>query len=262
MKMSEHNLSPVRFPIREARSRASFTLVEMLVVVTIIGILAALITGAAIAAMRHARVAAIVLDIGQLDMACKNFKERFGEYPPDGIDPAATTRFLRKAFPRYTGGCAAFDPTTALNFWLAGPSGNGFSANPANPFDGSASRIGPFFDFDQSRLNANKYWPTGAAGDKTAGAIIYFRAENGNYTRDGTPTGTNKSFASGGTVYPAKDAGGGWINPASFQIFSSGMDVKYGNFSDSWKFPVGPYKDEDFDDITNFSGGTLENAMP
>lgn len=94
--------------------RHGFTLVEMLAVVVIIAILASLITAAAIAARRKAKIAVINMEINQLDMAVKAYKEKFGDYPPDfwGVNHtnatiqanarAAILRHLRKAFPRYT----------------------------------------------------------------------------------------------------------------------------------------------------------------
>jgi hypothetical protein len=181
-------------------------------------------------------------------------------------------------------------PQTALMFWLGGiidPATNtpsGFAADPTNPFQtpaNCASRIKPFFDFDLTRASRKLsggltlcYWPQGAVGNtaSTAGAIAYFRAENSYYTMDGTPSGTIKTVAdaSGATVYPAGDTRLGfpatataWINPQSFQIFSSGLDVAYGTLSAGLQFPAGGnYTPHTFDDITNFSGGTLESAMP
>jgi len=64
-----------------------------------------------------------------------------------------------------------------------------------------------------------------------------------------------------------------WVNPRSFQIFSSGLDVTYsspitippGGLDCCLAFPTGENYDpagQTYDDITNFSDGTLENAMP
>ncbi len=138
-----------------AEKSGGFTLVEMLVVVTIIGILASLITAAAVAARRRAKIAAIVTDISQLDMALKAYKARFGEYPPDfattgpgtssAIMQATVLRHLAKVFPRYTPGVlgggsgwtgfvndvkngwgidpskfSGFGPAAAITFWLGG----------------------------------------------------------------------------------------------------------------------------------------------
>ena len=64
-------------------SRKAFTLVELLVVITIIGILTGLVTAAAVAARRRAKIATVVMEVKQLESACQAYKEKFGEYPPD-----------------------------------------------------------------------------------------------------------------------------------------------------------------------------------
>lgn len=84
------------------------------------------------------------------------------------------------------------------------------------------------------------------------------------------------------TVYPAFDTRTSnivapthvvnWVNSQGVQIFSAGLDTTFGNITPptsnpidtGLQFPTGenyvqPYT---YDDITNFSGGTLENAIP
>ncbi len=138
--------------------RGGFTLVEILVVITIIGILAGLIIPAVVAARNSARRALIVTEIGQLDMALKEYKNQHGDYPPDFYgtnlpdgDPriisvrtparAAVLRHLRKRFPRLVIPSGTVDeqwalladelllyniridmltPGNALVFWLGG----------------------------------------------------------------------------------------------------------------------------------------------
>lgn len=334
------------------RARNAFTLVEMLVVITIIGILAGLITAAAVNAMRAAKRAVVSTELSQLDMALKEYKAKFGEFPPDfaGVNDTNATiqtasrnavlRHLAKAFPRYVPGISTastgddhtwdgfrqdvsnpttgwnldvnnLTPAAALTFWLGGrpewlqdAGGDmlladnstkvsatkpvtafaGFSANAANPFDNSASRTQPFYEFNlmclkYARTDGIATWPTSAC-DQGTSPLVYFRATNGAYVADGMPT-TIKAY---GRVYPAIDtrlsdlsatpaAKLTWVNPQAFQIFSAGMDMTYGTLrattlngyasgSNALLFPAGTnYAPETYDDITNFSNGTLEAAI-
>lgn len=96
-----------------SRTRPGFTLVEMLTVIVIIGILASLITAAAIRARTTARVAVIKAEINQIEMALDLYKKEVGEYPPDfafwyANPTAANTsaikeveRHITKRFPQY-----------------------------------------------------------------------------------------------------------------------------------------------------------------
>ena len=344
---------------RRHRIFAGFTLVEMLVVITIIGILAALVIPAAYSVMVAAKRARIAMEIKQLEMACQAYKEKFGEYPPDfsrvndfahatmqDAARAAVVRHLSKAFPRFvipgsdiTAQWASLQstiltgwniditldtcsPASALVFWLGGQplwtGGNnpptdrtkpvtgfgGFAADPTNPFQSMAtcpSRIGPFYDFSTTSVGqlaatspalANtpvSYWPRDAYGDKTQGCIVYFRAENGNYTTDAATLAADMSNAKYATVtvnvWPAVDApvstisaSGGpyvFVNPSSIQIFSAGLNVRYsvpgadstfypgvtGNVG-PYEFPTGRnYQPDTYGNITNFSNGTLEASM-
>ena len=142
----------------------AFTLVELLVVIVIIGLLAGLLLPAVNAVRHSAQKAADGVEISQLDFALQNFKEKFGEYPPDFADVdrevamRQVRRFIAKAWPRCnrlprdfrgTDLPANYNAGTALAFWLGGrcnaaldpASGRwlteylGFSADPQNPFD-------------------------------------------------------------------------------------------------------------------------------
>ncbi len=252
-----------------------FTLVEMLVVVAIIGILASLITAAAWRAVVTARNGAIKVEISKLDLAVKAFKEKFGDYPPDFSDLTVLPRFMRKAFPNNTASYDfsdknLFNPATALGYWLSGPNGKGFSANPLNPFDNNASRIGPFYDFDAGRFTllanattvkpAYRYYPPNVTN---SAPYVYFRATiNGTYNSSYSWT-TNDSWIRPLPYYQNSV----YINPKGYQILCAGRDGVYGTGTN---YPSGAYvsttitayTDNQYDDMSNFTDGTMEQAMP
>lgn len=172
------------------RRRAAFTLVELLTVIVIIGILAGLITAAAIPARNAARRAVIKTEIAQLELALDAYKNKYGDYPPDfsgihgvlgdashaGVAQArnAVLRHLRKAFPRYTPGNPSgskqtdpwlrfvddltaaginvnqLSPATALTFWLGGVRGR--AADSTRLIGFSANPAFPFDRDSKSRL--------------------------------------------------------------------------------------------------------------
>ncbi len=151
-----------------------FTLVELLVVITIIGILVALISVVAVNALYQAKQVRIKFEVDQMDAAMKSFKQQYGAYPPcDLRTPAANTglkSFVSKAFPRYNQGLngaqlaadlqtagvntAVFDPARALAFWLSG-----FNPDVTHPFTDSTTVTLPYtgsrtplYGFDKTRL--------------------------------------------------------------------------------------------------------------
>jgi prepilin-type N-terminal cleavage/methylation domain-containing protein len=157
-------LSDAPRPAIRRMAASAFTLTELLVVITIIAILASLITAGAMNAMRRSQEAAITMEIGQLADAVERFKtETGGAYPPNGVNNGTVTvavndfvRSFRKAFPRHNeperliralagengsnpnplpGGMNAAE---AVYFWLGG-----FSTDPVYPISGPG---GPAFD--------------------------------------------------------------------------------------------------------------------
>ncbi|HID75655.1 MAG TPA: type II secretion system protein, partial [Planctomycetaceae bacterium] len=177
-------------PITHHASRPAFTLIEMLIVVTIIGILAGLLLVGIQAARSAARRAAIRMDIQQLQDALERYKADVGEYPPDLSllnHPNATVqlaavqvvnRHLRKRWPRFQGGWARvatllsvpppqgygldttqLDQASSLAFWLCGlpsrPGDNkpaGFHQDALNPFRPGGPRSQPYFEVNLARF--------------------------------------------------------------------------------------------------------------
>ncbi len=93
---------------RVPSSPRAFTLVEMLVVIAIVGILAALITPAIYQALWSARQTKIKAEVDQIAAGFEAFKSKYGSYPPanltasGGVANATLTAFVARAFPRYT----------------------------------------------------------------------------------------------------------------------------------------------------------------
>lgn len=68
-----------------ARSRAGFTLVELLVVIVIIGILATLLIQAVTGAIATARMTEVVTDISNFEKEITSFQNRYGMPPPSWV---------------------------------------------------------------------------------------------------------------------------------------------------------------------------------
>ena len=78
-----------------------FTLVELLIVIVIIGLLAAILIPTIRAALNTAKHARIALEISQLESGFEAYKtQNGGEYPPDFTNSAIVTSHLARAFPR------------------------------------------------------------------------------------------------------------------------------------------------------------------
>lgn len=64
-------------------ARSGFTLVELLVAITVVAILVGMLTAAVIPAFRRAREAAAQMEMKQIELAIENFKNQYGFYPPN-----------------------------------------------------------------------------------------------------------------------------------------------------------------------------------
>jgi len=157
-----------RSPKSHPASRRGFTLVEMLVVIGIIAVLAALLLPAVMYAVNAARRAAIVLEVNQLNDAIEAYKKDKGDYPPNFRDPQAFIRHVRRCYPKiaqseidyfftYNSATGVYTPTIyvmdegeCLVFWLSK-----LRNDPRYPFGATGGANSPYkkyYEFDAQRL--------------------------------------------------------------------------------------------------------------
>jgi prepilin-type N-terminal cleavage/methylation domain-containing protein len=203
----------MKTPQTRPGTRRGFTLIELLIVIAIIGVILSLIAAAVVQAQRTGRRTQNRVDIGQIEVALDQFKQRFGAYPPSRIKlcesllwydlttnaqgqpinqlDTDSVQFINKMFPNidqtiwasgidWNGngkldaappqpgmdapGAITLEGDQCLTFFLGGiPSSGvplaclGFSADPRNPTNTTADRIGPFFEFPSNRLVVNQF---------------------------------------------------------------------------------------------------------
>lgn len=171
--------------------RAGFTLVELMIVITIIAVLASLLLGAVNKVREVGRRTVAVSEISQLDTAISKFKQENGFNPPNYIKFPKTNRptdpdevrglaLLRRMFRGYAPPPATLmDPATALPpipfldrdmrtpnkdelfgsqcvvYFLGGPQHQGFKINSPDDPGTSNSKKGPYFDFAAGRITRN-----------------------------------------------------------------------------------------------------------
>jgi len=231
--------------------RSGFTLVELLVVIGIISVLAALITPAVFNARLSARRAVIKSEIEMLHMSIMNYRNENGSYPPcvqvDNNNNNVAVKHLRRNFPRCPDpagqfGATQVNPGNALGFWL-----RGYTGDPESPFEPEQSRK-KLYDFDDLRFDENTYvYKAPNAGDTAylyfdssryldangrnlSGSTLWVPGPNGQKNNDGQ---TTKFF-----------------EPDGFIILSAGLDGEFytgDDLSNAWKGTWEDYLDSQND---------------
>ena len=113
-------------PSQSQSGRRGFTLVELLVVITVIGILVGMLVAAVIPVMRRAREAAIQFEMKQIEQSVENFRNDYGFYPPTWrvistapSPPDALLRFINRIAPNNREGVGAVGSRPVDTWWMA-----------------------------------------------------------------------------------------------------------------------------------------------
>jgi prepilin-type N-terminal cleavage/methylation domain-containing protein len=234
-----------------AARRAGFSLIELLVAITIISILAGLLLVGISSARRSVRRTQAVNDIGHLAAACQKFKQDFGFNPPTEFivpnfkDPNdANFQLLQRMFRSLQQGTlgptvpiafTAADGVSSWNgrtirndqcliFFLAGPTGRGW--NPIDPSvspEPSSQNIKKYLDLTALRVT-NIATADARIVDPWDTPYMYFGSDrNGNYpvgpfaAANGDPV---SPYRMGGNT--ATGAGSLPVNQGGVQIISAG----------------------------------------
>ncbi len=284
-------------PQKSHSRRAGFTLVEILMAISIIALLIGLLLPAINASRRNVRIGQVQTDITALSNALSDFKATYGDYPPSQITIYNTTAgwtsdnasriIIRRFWPQFnfsvSGGASLTAPITltgseCLVFFLGGVQDSsrtlsGFSKNASRPFappTGTGPRTKPF-------LSSN---PIGSRILTRDGVYEYLDpipSQSQPYlyfsSYDGSGYNQSDNADKGYLSFYMQSANTAW-KPKSFQIISPGFDNAYTNLT-SFPSPCpnpgtgGIYdtstadadlvgsRNAERDNITNFKSGTL-----
>lgn len=169
--LTEHNPLRLWRPLREP---SAFTLVELLGVITIIGILAGLTLGAAGAVRRHGATSQAKSEIAALQAACERYYADNQSYPTTNNMPNPASAFNPNSG-YSTAGAALFSSLFGTNQFNQPPSGKRYF-EPKPPMVSSTNSANPYFvdpwgyayGYNSDGTNAPLIWST--AGQTTGGA--------------------------------------------------------------------------------------------
>jgi len=244
-------------------ARSGFTLIEVLIVIVIIGILAALILPAVNHARMRAQIARVQSELESIKASITDFKVRFKNDPPSSVtlyeapagwaSDALSRRTIKTLWPQFDFSISRkintdsdmtdtfeLEGSECLVFFLGGmidgTSGafRGFSKNPANPLAiDNGTRDGPFFEF-LGGVNPTTKAPTGRIIDSDGDKLPEYVDALASQTQPIVYLSSN-----GGLGYRALDddsidpyyrdgARRTPFNADSFQLISPGFDFDYG----------------------------------
>jgi prepilin-type N-terminal cleavage/methylation domain-containing protein len=160
--------SSARFTVTE-RSRAAFTLIELLAVITIIGILAGLTLGAAGAVRRHGANSTAKAEVAALQAACDRYYADYSSYPIGTASPTTVTEPAKATalFSNLVGSDKLSTAPTTKRYFEPKPAMVETNKPPNSP-NYFIDPWGYAYGYNSDGTNAPLIWST--AGQTTGGA--------------------------------------------------------------------------------------------
>ena len=229
---------------RNNASQGGFTLTEILVVIVILGLLAGLTTTVVVSARHSVRASVVSTMEAQLSIALDEYKNRYGEYPPDFSDAEAVTRHLQKRWPRYQVTYAEFIEDINLGCRL---SSGGYERNPGNlPSSGRASDLVGIHVWNVTEyLSSVIFWLGGLPNENGVPSGFYASPKyplgivrNGNSVTY-IPRPDRAKREKPLYLFDKKDIGAfGFVNEGDVQVFSRRDDTALGSGNSTEYIPA------------------------
>jgi prepilin-type N-terminal cleavage/methylation domain-containing protein len=164
--LHSHIWIPFR-PLRPLREQFAFTLIELLAVITIIGILAGLTLGAAGAVRRHGATSTAKAEVAALQAACDRYYAENNSYPTTNSMPDPSSDYSPSASTYTNTGVVLFTNLFGTNQYNRAPSTKRYF-EPKPAMVSSATNSNPYFidpwgrayGYNSDGTNAPLIWST------------------------------------------------------------------------------------------------------